>query len=72
MRPGKCISFLVNMVPDLMGRQSLTTKNILTSLYDEQIKPKIIKVCRTIDFTQTYQCAIVDPRYIDLAWRITL
>ena len=36
----------------------------------KQIKPRVTKVCPTNDLAQTWQCAIVDPRCIDLARRI--
>ena len=53
------------MVPYLMGRQSLTTMYIDNNLIRrKQIKSRVTWVCPTIDFAQTWQCAIVDPRFI--------
>jgi len=62
------------MVPDFMGRQSVTTKCIHCKLIQrKQIKPRVTRVYPIIVFAETskwVQCAFVDPRYRDLAWRI--
>ena len=64
----------VHMVPDFMGRQSVTTKFIYGKLIQrKQIKPRVTRIYPTIVFAETWkwvQCAFVDPRYRDLAWRI--
>ena len=49
----------------------MDNKCILTTVYDEnKLKPRVTKICPTNDLAQTWQCAIVDPRCIDLARRI--
>ena len=64
----------VHMVPDFMGRQSVTTTFIYGKLIQrKQIKPRITRLYPTIVFAETWkwmQCAFVEPRYMDLAWRI--
>ena len=64
----------VHMVPDFMGRQSVTTTFIYGKLIQRiQIKPRVTRIYPTIVFAETWkwvQCAFVDPRDRDLSWRI--
>ena len=62
----------VHMVPDLMGRQYVTTKFIYGKLIQrKQTKPRVTRVYPSIIFTETWkwvQCAFVDPRAPDTTY----
>jgi len=71
----KVFSEFTTLVPDFMGRQSVTTKFIYAQLLDSRlVPPRVIKIYPTINLSQSWKwihCDFVDPRYRDLAWRIT-
>lgn len=64
----------VELVPNFMTNQSVSTKFIYKNMLESRLKPPRVQgVHPTIDYTKTWkwiQCTFVDPRYRDLAWRI--